>query len=351
MAALAYSLHHQGIEAIESMSGWAETNLIPLLKPVDQSWQPSDYLPDSMTDEYEEQVAELRRSARELPDDYLVALAGDMITEEALPSYMNMLNTLEKTRDESGADPTPWARWTRAWTAEENRHGDLLNKYMYLSGRVDMRAVEVTIQNLIGSGLNPGLENNPYLCFVYTSFQERATKISHYNTARLAATHGVNSLRDVCGIIAADEARHETAYTKIVSEFFVRDPEGALAAFYDMMKKGITMPAHLMDDGWHAAHNSGRHLFADYSSVAERIGVYTAYDYADIVEHLVKKWKVDELTCLSAEGLMQQEFLCKHADRIRRLAFLHEERRKREQARGRLRTGQFSWVKQRGVAL
>ncbi len=34
-----------------------------------------------------------------------------------------------------------------------------------------MRAVEVTIQNLIGSGLDPRLENNPYLCFVYTSFQ------------------------------------------------------------------------------------------------------------------------------------------------------------------------------------
>ena len=34
-----------------------------------------------------------------------------------------------------------------------------------------MRAVEVTIQNLIGSGLDPKLENNPYLCFIYTSFQ------------------------------------------------------------------------------------------------------------------------------------------------------------------------------------
>jgi acyl-[acyl-carrier-protein] desaturase len=24
------------------------------------------------------------------------------------------------------------------WTSEENRHGDLLNKYLYLSGRVNM---------------------------------------------------------------------------------------------------------------------------------------------------------------------------------------------------------------------
>ena len=34
---------------------------------------------------------------------------------------------------------SPWGIWTRAWTAEENRHGDLMNKYAYLSGRVDMR--------------------------------------------------------------------------------------------------------------------------------------------------------------------------------------------------------------------
>jgi acyl-[acyl-carrier-protein] desaturase len=37
---------------------------------------------------------------------------------------------------------------------------------------------------------DPGTENNPYLCFVYTSFQERATAVSHGNTARLAEAHG-----------------------------------------------------------------------------------------------------------------------------------------------------------------
>jgi hypothetical protein len=43
--------------------------------------------------------------------------------------------------------------------------------------RVNMHAIEVTIQNLIGSGMDPKTENNPYLGFVYTSFQERATKV------------------------------------------------------------------------------------------------------------------------------------------------------------------------------
>ena len=51
-------------------------------------------------------------------------------------------------------------------------------------GAVNMRAIEVTIQNLIGSGMDPKTENNPYLGFIYTSFQERATK------ARAAAMPG-----------------------------------------------------------------------------------------------------------------------------------------------------------------
>jgi hypothetical protein len=46
-----------------------------------------------------------------------------------------------------------WATLARSWTAEENRHGDLLHKYLYLSGKVDMRMVETTIHYLIRSGM------------------------------------------------------------------------------------------------------------------------------------------------------------------------------------------------------
>ena len=56
------------------------------------------------------QVAELRKRTDCLPDDYWVVLVGDMITEEALPTYMAMLNTLDGVRDETGAAPTPWGR-------------------------------------------------------------------------------------------------------------------------------------------------------------------------------------------------------------------------------------------------
>uniref|UniRef100_Q01753 Stearoyl-[acyl-carrier-protein] 9-desaturase, chloroplastic n=1 Tax=Simmondsia chinensis TaxID=3999 RepID=STAD_SIMCH len=308
-----HSMPPQKIEIFKSLEGWAEENVLVHLKPVEKCWQPQDFLPDPASEGFMDQVKELRERTKEIPDEYLVVLVGDMITEEALPTYQTMLNTLDGVRDETGASLTSWAIWTRAWTAEENRHGDLLNKYLYLTGRVDMKQIEKTIQYLIGSGMDPRSENNPYLGFIYTSFQERATFISHGNTARLAKDHGDFQLAQVCGIIAADEKRHETAYTKIVEKLFEIDPDGAVLALADMMRKKVSMPAHLMYDG------KDDNLFENYSAVAQQIGVYTAKDYADILEHLVNRWKVENLMGLSGEGHKAQDFVCGLAPRIRKL--------------------------------
>ncbi|EOY08602.1 Plant stearoyl-acyl-carrier-protein desaturase family protein [Theobroma cacao] len=330
-----HSMPPEKIELFKTLNDWAEKNILVLLKPVESSWQPSDFLPLPESEGFYDQVKELRERCKELPDDYFVVLVGDMITEEALPTYQTMLNTLDGVRDETGASLTPWAIWTRAWTAEENRHGDLLNRYLYLSGRVDMKQIEKTIQYLIGSGMDPKTENNPYLGFIYTSFQERATFISHGNTARLAKEHGDLKLAQICGIIASDEKRHETAYTKIVEKLFEIDPDGTVLALADMMKKKISMPAHLMFDG------RDDNLFEHYSAVAQRIGVYTAKDYADILEFLVGRWNVEKLTGLSAEGCSAQEFVCGLPARIRRLE-------ERAQARAKqTSTVPFSWIFER----
>ncbi|PPD89674.1 hypothetical protein GOBAR_DD13404 [Gossypium barbadense] len=297
-----HSMPPQKIEVFKSLENWVEENLLSLLKPMDNNWQPQDFLPDPTSDGFYDQIQEIQERTKEIPDDYFVVLVGDMITEEALPTYQTLLNTMDGTSDETGASLTPWAIWTRAWTAEENRHGDLLNKYLYLSGKVDMRQIEKTIQYLIASGMDSKSENNPYLGAIYTSFQERATFISHGNTAKLAKEYGDTELAKICGFIAADEKRHETAYTKLTDKLFEVDPDETVRAFANMMRKKITMPAYLMYDG------QDENLFDHFSAVAQRLGVYTASDYADIVEFLVDRWNVKELTGLSADGRKAQDF-------------------------------------------
>lgn len=217
-----HSLSAEGMECIQSMQDEFENDILPLLTPTKDCWQPQDFLPDPNEDGFLDSLKELQSRIQDVPDELFCVLVGDMITEEALPTYMAMLNTLDGVRDETGASPSPYARWTRQWVAEENRHGDLLNKYLWLTGRINMHSCEQTIQNLIGSGMNPQTENNPYLCFIFTSFQERATKISHGGTARIAKAAGDETLAKICGVIASDEARHEVAYTRTVNGIFRR---------------------------------------------------------------------------------------------------------------------------------
>lgn len=285
-----------------------------LLETGDAAWQPQDYLPDLTLDDFEEQIRDFRGKASCVPDDLLVVLIGDMVTEEALPTYQTLLNTFEGCDDPTGTTDSPWARWSRGWTSEENRHGDLLNKYLYLGGRCDMRSIEVTIQHLITSGFNPGAQKDPYKGFVYTSFQERATKISHGNVGKLARDAGDKNLSKICAKIAGDEGRHEKAYQTFVTEILKRDADGLIKVFGDMMRGQIVMPAELMTDG------KDQQLYNNFSAVAQRLGVYTAIDYADIIEHLIKTWDMEHITGLSSESEKEREYLCRLPTRYRKLA-------------------------------
>jgi acyl-[acyl-carrier-protein] desaturase len=231
-----------------------------------------------------------------------------------LPSYQTYFNLIiNQERDLTSTNG--WVRWSRAWTAEENRHGDLLNKYLYLSGRCDMKAVEQTIHRLIYNGFNANTDNDPYQALVYTSFQERATKISHVNTGKLADKAGDGTLSKICKTIAGDEARHEKAYKSFMGKIFEIDPNGGLMAFEKMMRKQIVMPSIMMGAG-----SKNPNLFADFSAITQKIGVYTAMDYATIIQHLVAHWKIETLTGLQDGMAKAQDYLCGLAARYTKIA-------------------------------
>ena len=282
-----------------------------LLIPIDKAWQPADYLPDLEAENWREQVERFRKTAETISDDLLVVLVGDMVTEEALPSYSVSLNGL--VRDQEGTSPAPWAQWLRGWTAEENRHGDLLNAYLRLTGRVNMRAVERTVHHLIANGFNPKSQTDPYNLLVYTSFQERATRMSHRNAGRMASREGDANLARICGMIAGDEARHEAFYTRMMGRVLDLDPAGGILAFRSMLRGLIAMPGRFMDDG------RDPDLFDHFAIVAQRVNVYTVRDYASIIEHLVKTWDIAGRAG-TGKAAQAQDDLCRQAERYERLA-------------------------------
>lgn len=283
-----------------------------LIQP-EKIWQPTDFLPNPNSENFINEIKEIQELSKELNDDFWVVLVGDTITEEALPTYESWLLDVEgiSQHNNNGGD-NGWAKWVRAWTGEENRHGDVLNKYLYLSGRVNMREVEITTQHLISDGFDIGTARDPYKNFVYTSFQELATYISHNNVAKIARTKGHKLLAKMSKIIAGDEMRHHLAYTEFVRQIFELDPSEMMLAFQHMMKHKIVMPAmHLR-----LSNEAKGSIFDQFSVVAQRIGVYTGFDYVDIIKKLNNIWEIDKITGLTAEAEKARDYLMKLPERM-----------------------------------
>ncbi|MFP5439182.1 MAG: acyl-ACP desaturase [Bacteroidia bacterium] len=303
------------LEVMKFMEKDIDTFVDEFLIPVEKIWQPTDLLPDSQNENFFDEVKELREIAKDLPYDFWVVLVGDTITEEALPTYESWLMDVEGVNQvENGGNG--WSKWVRNWTGEENRHGDLLNKYLYLSGRVNMREVEMTTQHLINDGFDIGTDRDPYKNFVYTSFQELATYISHNRVSQLAKQYGDKKLSKMCKLVAGDEMRHHMAYSEFVNRIFQVDPSEMMLAFQHMMKLKITMPAHFLRESGEKISTA----FEQFSDSAQRIGVYTAMDYVDILRKLNEKWQIDKITGLTAEAEKARDYLMRLPDRMARIS-------------------------------
>ena len=304
-------------------------NAIPVyLKPVETIWQPADLLPQSDDEAFIDQIRELKEKARNLSYDLLAVLIGDTITEEVLPTYETWLSLIQPVSDESEGG---WNQWIRGWTSEENRHGDVLNKYLYLCGRVDMKEMEISTQHLLTDGFDVGTARDPYKSFIYTSFQELATNVSHRRVAQFAKQDGDDLLAKICGNVASDEARHANAYKSFVSRIFEIDPNQMMIAFEAMMRKKIVMPAHFLREKGLAKGESFRH----FSESAQRIGVYTATDYINILLSLIGEWEIDALRNLTETGERARDYVMMLPARLSKLA---------ERIRPQSSTHKFRWI-------
>ena len=301
------------LEVMQFLEKNVDTFVDQYLIPVEKIWQPTDFLPNSQSENFYEEVKELREIAKDLPYDFWVTLVGDTITEEALPTYESWLMDVEGIDQ---VEVNGWSKWIRQWTGEENRHGDLLNKYLYLSGRVNMREVEMTTQHLINDGFDIGTGRDPYKNFVYTSFQELATYVSHNRVAQLAKTYGDNKLSKICKMIAGDEMRHHHAYSEFVNRIFQVDPSEMMLAFQYMMKQKIVMPAQFLRESGEKMSSAFEH----FSDSAQRIGVYTASDYVDIMQKLIDKWEIDKISNLTDEAEKARDYLMKLPGRMAKIS-------------------------------
>ena len=270
-------------------------------------WFPSELLPAGETDRDNAALEELRERARSLPDAVRVAITINTLTEEGLPHFHRLIA-------QNLGDRTFWSQWNNLWTAEEDRHGNILRDYVRDSRLLNFKALEGMQFDYLRSGFNPDWGMDPYKIFIYTSCQEKATQISHQNTGKLAAEcepvlHGITKK------IAQDESRHYAFYLNVFKEILGRDPNNALASASAIMP-AIDMPGISITN------------FNDYADVVRRAGIYGPRDYKEIIEHLISIWSIDVMTTLNEIGRKAQEKIMGIPGRLERIAQYVETRSK-----------------------
>ena len=252
-------------------------------------WFPSELLPASknITSSEEDEVVEFRKQCHGLPDSVRVALVLNLLTEEGLPSYHRMLH-------EAFGDDEGWRAWANQWTAEEDRHGNILRDVMRDTRLVDFTAVEKMQFDLLKQGWAPDWSGNAYRTIAYTSFQERATQVSHRNLGKIVRPVTAK-LGKIFACIAGDESRHYKFYASMMKKLLLVDTKPALEAILATLKT-FKMPGHELKG------------FSDMAIIEHAVGIFGPKEFSEVITDVVAFLGLDKLTQLDdcCEDLRQK---------------------------------------------
>jgi acyl-[acyl-carrier-protein] desaturase len=268
-------------------------------------WFPFDLIGPRADEDPEQHRKALQRRASGIPDHARAALALNTLTEEGLPHFHRLLAT-------HLGDDSHWRSWNNLWTAEEDRHGQVLHDYVRDTHLFNERRFEEMQFEYLKAGFHPEWDQDPYRVFAYTTVQERATQHSHAMTGHIVGQYDP-TLGNVLDRVAREEARHFAFYRSIFKEILDRDPDQALhsASFIlpaiDM--PGVTIPG-----------------FRELADVIRRSGIYGPRDYLRIVQEQIKYWKIETLTGLNELGRKAQDKILSIPERLRRIAEAMETR-------------------------
>lgn len=270
-------------------------------------WFSSDFLPadEKSDDDRETVISKLRERVRGIKDSARVAIGLNLITEEGLPHFHKLISKYL-------GDDSFWAKWNNMWTAEEDRHGNVLRDYARDSRLFNFSHLEQMQYAYVEKGFSPDWDKDPYRVFVYTTLQERATQYSHRNSGAYIGEEEP-LINGILGKIAADEAKHYVFYRNVFKEILNIDPNRALQSALAIMP-AIDMPGIAMPN------------FREMADIVRRAGIYGPRDYKKIVEEAISAWKIEIITGLNEAGRIAQEKIMAIPKRLEKVAQYIEQR-------------------------
>ena len=238
-----------------------------------------------------------------LSPEVRTSLVLNLLTEDNLPYYhAEIAGRLPR----DGA----YAEWANLWTAEEGQHAIALRSYLLTSRNCDPVSLEEDRMATMEAGHLSGYED-PAALFVYTSAQELATRVSHRNAGRLADDETAYALM---ARIATDENHHFMFYRGVASEMLEESPETMLEPIFRVFDN-FKMPGTVIPG------------FVRRAVDMARVGVYNLRIHHDrVVEPLLRDWRIEHITGLSAKAREFQERIMEIPDRVLKAAEIFERR-------------------------
>jgi acyl-[acyl-carrier-protein] desaturase len=240
-----------------------------------------------------------------LPSAVRSALFVNLLTEDNLPYYFH-------TIDNHFSGSEVFKAWDRRWTAEENRHAIMLRDYLTVTRALDPVQLERARMAQMCSAVVPEPDSVGDT-LVYVALQELATRISHRNTGKVMDDK-VGS--EVMNRIAADENLHYLFYRDLVSVALEVAPSDTVQAI-ERQVRDFEMPGVGIVD------------FSRHAAAIARAGIYDfAIHHEQILVGVVmRRWKIDTLTGLDADGEAARNRVIDHIERVGRIARRFVERR------------------------
>ncbi|WP_018653739.1 acyl-ACP desaturase [Actinomadura flavalba] len=245
------------------------------------------------------------------------ALLVNLLTEDNLPGYHFALRSVF---GQEGA----YGYWTNRWTAEEDRHGIVIRDYLTVTRAIDPVALERARMAHLQVGYAMPYGADLLRGATYVAFQELATRVSHRNTGKAS---GDPLCERMMARVAKDENLHMIFYRNFIGAAFEADPSQTLRAVKDVVTT-FEMPGNTIDG------------FLRKSVAIANAGIYDLRLHHDeVVQPILRKWGVFELTGLDAEAEQARDELAAFLDGLDQAATRFEDRRAERQARREARRG------------
>lgn len=280
-------------EILEKL-GSAITRLADRHQRKTKPWYPNEFVPYELGENFREKP--WSEEQYDLPQSVRSAILVNLLTEDNLPWYTQMLSSLSTSTH-------PIHEWVGLWTAEEGRHSDLMREWVHNTRAIDPKLLEDYRMIQVSGGEVPQMQTVSEM-LAYTSLQELATCVAHKNTGEILGQ--IDQDRDdnrqgkrAMGRLAGDEKHHHNFYAEATEEAIKIDPSTMVLAIAKQLTN-FEMPG------------TGIPEFEEHSKIIAESGIYDhkAF-YEKVATPTLKKWGIDNIPeeHLSLEASQARELI------------------------------------------